>query len=333
MAKVELGMPVALYSTKEAVRLAKAIGKAGLDRVAVPDTKPKEFHACYPAMTAMLLETERVIIGPTVSNPVTRHWSVQATTAKAFEELAPGRYFLGFGTGDGSVHSVGLHPAKMKDMEDYMVQMRAIAPPNVNIHMAFSGPKGMELAGRHGTELTLGVGLDVGAMREMARRARAARTAAGITTPLSMWGQVIVYLADDEAEAQNMRKQFAGICVHLARFSLDFSFEGKNVPEKYQPIIRERMKHYDFAYHGMFGDTPTGRLYDDHPEIRDYIINRFSLIGTRDQCAERLKKVVREAELDGMWLIAGPKVPTPEAISASYREACEVFGDVKTCRA
>ena len=275
MTKTELGLPLGLTSTKEAADLGRLAEKIGFDRVAIPDTKPKAFHACYPAMTALFLQTERIIVGPHVSNPVTRHWSVQASTLRAFEELVPGRYFLGLGTGDGSVHSVGLRPAMLADMEEYIRQMRTIAPPTSNLHMAFSGHKGMALAGRHASEVTIGTGLDVSALREMARRARAARALAGVRDHLGTWIHILIYVVDSPADAERMRRNCAGLACHLGRFALDFSFEGKNVPESFQPVIRECMKQYGFAYHGTFGDTPNGRLFDDHPEIREYLLDRF----------------------------------------------------------
>ena len=56
------------------------------------------------------------------------------------------------------------------------------------------------------------------------------------------------------------------------------------------------------------------------------------LIGTRDQCVERLKKTICEAELDGVWLIMIPKNLGLDGLKASYRDAWDTFGDLRNCR-
>ncbi len=332
---MELGTVVGMDDVNVALERGKAVEDAGFDRLGVPDTKPLTFQACYPVMTALLLRTERIVIGPHISNFVTRHWSVHATTARTFQSLAPGRFFLGFGTGDGAVHQVGLASSRLAEVEESMRGLRTMlpsGPPGPPIHMAFSGPKGMEVAGRHADEVTIGTGIDVGALRDLAARARAARAAAGVTTPLKAWVQIMTYLADTPAEVATMRKALAGIAVHHARFSFEASFDGKNVPQEYQAILRERLARYDFAHHGKSGDNPNGRLFDDHPAIRDYLLDRFCLIGTPDQCARRLETVVREAELDGLWLFTGPKGPGKDAAEAAYRTAIETFGFLRAPR-
>ena len=90
-----------------------------------------------------------------------------------------GRLFLGMATDDGAVHSVGLHPATPASFGTYVRDMRTVMPEQTPIHMAFSGAKGMAVAGRLAAEVTIGTGLNAGALRELAGRARAARSAAG----------------------------------------------------------------------------------------------------------------------------------------------------------
>jgi len=306
--------------------MCRAADAAGFHRVGVSDTAPKIYHACYPAVTACLLQTERISVGPYVSNPVTRHWSVHGATARAFEEIAPGRFFLGMATGDGAVHSVGLRPCPLGKFEEYIRDLRTVMPERTNIPMAFSGIKGMEVAGRLANELTIGTGLNVGALRELARRARASRSAAGVAAPLKIWASTAVYLAESESEVADLRRDVSGLASHGARFAFDFSFEGKNVPEKYHPIIRSGMMRYDFAYHGRFGDNPNGHLFDEHPDLKESLIDRFALIGTPERCAARLEATIREAELDGVWLMPAPRQPGPAGARASLAAAADAFG-------
>jgi alkanesulfonate monooxygenase SsuD/methylene tetrahydromethanopterin reductase-like flavin-dependent oxidoreductase (luciferase family) len=327
----QLGAITTLPSTKHAVAYARLAETLGFSRVGLADTAPRLYHAVYPAVTACLLGTERVSVGTFVTNPVTRHWSVHAGTAQGLEELAPGRFFMGLATGDGAVHSVGLKPAKLQYFEQYVQDMRPLLPANANVHMVFSGTKGVEVAGRLASELTIGVGLDAGALRELARRARVARAAAGVTEPLRIWAMASTHLASSEAELARLRKHVRALAIGSARFAFDFSFDGKNVPEEFQPILRERLARYDFAYHAKAGDHPNAHLFDDRPDIENYLVDRMQLVGTPEQCAQRLSDLVRDAEVDGVWIpiIPAPGAP-PSAQLGRLVQAAETFGHLAT---
>jgi len=325
----ELGVVTTLPSTLGAVEYGLAAEALGFDRVAFGDTAPKLYHLAYPAITALLLQSQRVKVGPYVTNPISRHWSVHMANARAFEELAPGRFFLGIATGDGAVHSVGLKPARLAELRDAVVAMRQNGmPATTPVHMTFSGPKGVELAGEIADELTVAVGLDVPSLREFAARARAARRAAGITEPLKIWLPVQVQFSESPDDIPMLRQAAAGMTSLSARFTFASSFEGKHVPEPYQNFIRQALKHYDFGHHASFAANPNAALFDERPEIRDYVIDRFSLVGSPEQCAERLADVVREAELDGVWVFPVSLTRDPADVRRKLEIAARHFADL-----
>src|SRR5436305_464093 len=107
---MNFGLLTAAHRATHVVDVARAAEDAGFWGLAVPDTAPKLFQGTYPLVTASLLATSSIRVGPFVTNPVTHHWSVHAATARALDELAPARPFLGISTGDGAVSSVGLEP-------------------------------------------------------------------------------------------------------------------------------------------------------------------------------------------------------------------------------
>jgi alkanesulfonate monooxygenase SsuD/methylene tetrahydromethanopterin reductase-like flavin-dependent oxidoreductase (luciferase family) len=325
---MELGIVTTLPSTLAAVRLGKIADSLGFDRFGVSDTAPLLYHSCYPAVTALLLETERIRVGPYVTNPVSRHWSVHGATARAFEELAPGRFFLGIAAGDGAVHSVGLRPATLEEFRDHAIKLRDMIPRDTPIHMAFSGPKGVALAGALASELTIGTGLDPTALRELAGRARAARQSADIAAPLRVWVPAPIYFAKSSTDIP-VRRLAASMANLAARFAFASSFECKNVPEAYQPIIRRGLERYEFSHHAKDGANPNTILFDEWPEVRDYLINRFTIIGTPEQCRERLETIVREGDLDGVWLM--PTSPSARDGDArhSLKIAAETFSPLK----
>jgi alkanesulfonate monooxygenase SsuD/methylene tetrahydromethanopterin reductase-like flavin-dependent oxidoreductase (luciferase family) len=317
---VELGIVTTLPSTRAAVRLGQAADTLGFDRFGVSDTAPLLYHSCYPAVTALLLETKRIRVGPYVTNPVSRHWSVHGATARAFEELAPRRFFLAIAAGDGAVHSVGLKPATLEAFREYTIKLRSVLTQDTPIHMAFSGPKGLALAGELADEVTIGTGLDPVALRELAARGHGARPHAH--TPLRVWVPAPVYFAESPADPV-ARRAAAGMAMLAARFAFASSFDGKNVPEAYQAIIRRGLARYQFSHHAKDGPNPNAALFDEWPEVRDYLIDRFAVVGTPEQCRERLEHVIREARLDGVWLM-----PTaPSARDRNTRSPLEVAAE------
>ena len=63
---------------------AKLVEDLGFDLIGYGDTQNLQ-PDCYVSMTAMAMRTERVLIGQTVSNPVTRHPSVTASAMSALQ--------------------------------------------------------------------------------------------------------------------------------------------------------------------------------------------------------------------------------------------------------
>src|SRR5205823_6354148 len=97
---------------------------------------PHLYEDAFVAAGACLHATSRLHVGSTVTNTVSRHWSVLGATARTFDELAPGRFFVGIATGDGAVYAVGLKPASWAKVERDVTNMRTIVPAPLEIHVA-----------------------------------------------------------------------------------------------------------------------------------------------------------------------------------------------------
>ncbi len=61
-------------------------------------------------MGAAAVGTERIVFGTGVTNAVTRHPSLLASTWATLAEFTGGRVALGIGTGDSSLRTMGLKP-------------------------------------------------------------------------------------------------------------------------------------------------------------------------------------------------------------------------------
>ena len=136
---MRLGAINLIRSSRESVKIAQAAEAAGFWGLGMGDTVPKLYQDTYVTAAACFAATERLHIGPTVTNTVTRHWSVLGATARTFGELYPGRFFAGLATGDGACHSVGLTPSTWAKLEADVANVRSWAPPDMEVHIAASG--------------------------------------------------------------------------------------------------------------------------------------------------------------------------------------------------
>jgi alkanesulfonate monooxygenase SsuD/methylene tetrahydromethanopterin reductase-like flavin-dependent oxidoreductase (luciferase family) len=312
---VKLGVINLIRSSRESIEIAKACEAAGFWGLGLGDTVPALYQDTYVTAGACFQATRTLNIGPTVTNTVARHWSVLGATARTFDELYPGRFFAGVATGDGACYSVGLPPASWSRLERDIASAKEMARGSLRVQIAASGPRGCEAAGRIASDLIIGTGLDVQALRNLSARARAARAAAGVSEPLRIWAFINTYIAPDEAAAKAARIGSRGRA--NGRFAFASTFEDKEdkaVPEKWQAILRERHARYDHSTHGVAGEANVNtHLFDDHPDLQEYLCDRFQLFGTAEQCAARLRNVAEEAGLDGAWLSLAALTPDEDA--------------------
>ena len=107
------------------VELAKAAERAGLSDFGVVDS-PLIGRDLYVSCAACLLETSSLRVQTVVTDPATRHPSVTAGSVLSMADLGPGRVAIGIATGDSAVWGVGLKPAKIAHMCEYIVALKAL---------------------------------------------------------------------------------------------------------------------------------------------------------------------------------------------------------------
>jgi alkanesulfonate monooxygenase SsuD/methylene tetrahydromethanopterin reductase-like flavin-dependent oxidoreductase (luciferase family) len=109
-----------------------------------------------------------------------------------------------------------------------------------------------------------------------------------------------------------------------ARHALTGPSSGKNIPAEIRAPLVERLGHYSFDTHAVPGRVnPNSRLLADRPDLERYVLERFAIVGTPDECRERLGAVVEAANLDGVWLIV--VVDDPET---QVRRCAVAFADL-----
>lgn len=306
--------------------LVRATEEAGFEVLGVPDTQASVFRDCHVALTTAALSSSRLRIGPWVAVPFTRHPAVTASALASVNELAPGRVISAFGTGYSGVYNLGLRPARVETLRLYVAAVRTLLQGEptewqgktarllwprggVPLFIAAGGPRALELAGAEADGVAIATGVSHEAV-SMAEHAITRGTARAGRDPgqIERWWMLRGSIAGSFEQA--MAWALPSL-VGTANHALGVTFEGKGVPEQYHEPLRQLQARYDFTFHNRFdADNPNGRLAQELG-VADFLRERFGLVGTPRQAAERL----RELEARGVSAVV-VRLLTPDPFHA-----------------
>ena len=97
----------------------------GYDAAWVPDSQ-MIWSDCYATMALAAVNTKRIRIGTGVAITGTRIAPVTAHSIGSINQLAPGRIFLGIGTGHTAMRVMGQDPMGVKDFREYLRVTRTL---------------------------------------------------------------------------------------------------------------------------------------------------------------------------------------------------------------
>ena len=133
---------------------------------------------CYALLALAAAHTSRILIGTGVSIPGTRIAPVTAHSIATINQLAPGRVFLGIGTGHTAMRVMGQNPMPIAEFREYLRVLRSLLDGHavdytyrgrtreiqflhqdrhfinleqrIPIYIAANGPRALETAGEFG---------------------------------------------------------------------------------------------------------------------------------------------------------------------------------------
>jgi alkanesulfonate monooxygenase SsuD/methylene tetrahydromethanopterin reductase-like flavin-dependent oxidoreductase (luciferase family) len=234
------------------------------------------------------------------------------------------------GSGDSAVRDAGMRPARLSELDAFLAELTPTARTvDCPVLVAAGGPRTAALAGRHGAGIVAGSGTDVVALGGLVEQVRSGRSETvdretvdhdGVAP--ECWVSLRLAVTSDAADLEEARRAFLPRAISASRFNFAHSFAGKHVPEDVGDVLRERYRRYDFAHHGAAGANPNATLLADRPDIEDYLLDRFALIGPPQRCRERLAELaghgatgavlsVRFEDAAGAIEAAAPLAATP----------------------
>jgi alkanesulfonate monooxygenase SsuD/methylene tetrahydromethanopterin reductase-like flavin-dependent oxidoreductase (luciferase family) len=332
---VEIGFCLLLPDLRTTVEVAAIAEEGGVGWLGICDS-PYLYADPHAAMQAAARVTSSIRVGTFVTNPVTRHWSVQAAAFRALAEVAPGRGFMGIAPGDSAVHSVGLPPASPQALAAYAREIRRHGPAELPVMVAAGGPLSVRVAAGYADELVIGQGASEGAMAELEAIAARAHAASGAAHPLNLWACVLLNLAERTDGVEDARSDIKSAVVAYSRQALDRTFEHKCVPEELHGPLRELYTGYSFDEHSKPGRTRNARLLE-RADLEAFLFDRFAVVDTPEAAAERVLEIAEKTGVERVFLSAissdpvslmqlaaarlMPRLPTSAAATVRVSEA------------
>ncbi|MBE9375307.1 TIGR03842 family LLM class F420-dependent oxidoreductase [Saccharopolyspora sp. HNM0983] len=268
----------------------------------------------YVIHSQILSATDHLVVGPMVTNPVSRDWTVSASTFATLIDMFGPRSVCGIGRGDSAVRVIGGRPTTLAQLERAMraikdlaegreteisgspVQLPWVRGGRLPVWMGAYGPKALELAGRCADGFILQLA-DPYLARWMVEHVRdAARAAGRDPDSLTICAAAPAYVGSDLAHAREQCRWFGGMVGnHVADLVSRYGDAGSAVPAALTDYVRARTG-YDYAHHGRAGTSSADFVPDE-------IVDRFCLLGGPDDHVRKLGEL-REAGVDQFALYA-----------------------------
>jgi len=255
----------------------------------------------YPIHTQILAETRRVTVGPMVTNPATRDWTVTASLFATLNEMFGNRTVIGIGRGDSAVRVTNGKPTTLATLRECVHVVRELAngravdykgasirfpwasQSRVEIWVAGYGPKALQLIGEVGDGFILQLA-DPDIAAWTIKSVRQAASAAGRDPDeVTICVAAPAYVTDDLAHAREQCRWFGGMVGNHVADIVSRYGESSEVPAALTEYIAGR-EGYDYNEHGQAGNPHTAF-------VPDQIVDRFCILGPVDEHVRRLEEL------------------------------------------
>ncbi|HEX3862261.1 MAG TPA: LLM class flavin-dependent oxidoreductase [Stellaceae bacterium] len=304
----------------------------GYDSVWVADSQML-FSDCYAVLALAARQTTRLRIGPGTAICGTRIPPVHVAAIATLNRIAPGRVFLGIGTGNTAMRSIGQRPMRIAEFADYLRVLAALLrgevvdyafngvprpirmlmheraymnlEPKIPLFVSGFGPRAMALAGEYGDGLVFAIpprGIAPSQAMAHARQgaARGSRDLAGFAN--CALTNVAVLEPGERADSDRIKATLGPNVMASVYYFYDEVHEKRIDPpafldriwKRYCALVAATPPEYRHFRTHEFHYT---RLHPGEAELIDeQLIRDTCLIGTPDELIER----IRELEQDGL---------------------------------
>ncbi|MEQ7005315.1 TIGR03842 family LLM class F420-dependent oxidoreductase [Actinopolymorpha sp. B17G11] len=249
----------------------------------------------------ILAATSRMTVGPMVTNPGTRDWSVTASMFATLNEMHGNRTICGMGRGDSAHRVIGRRPATLATVRESMHVIKELAEGREVVHhgvplripwvregrlpmwLAGYGPKALRLVGEVADGFILQTAdLDI-ARWTIGSVRQAALDIGRDPGAITMCVAAPAYVGADVPHQRDRLRWFGGMVGnHVADLVARYGTDGP-IPRALTDYIAGR-EGYDYSHHGKAGHPSTDF-------VPDAIVDRFCLVGPESAHVDRLREL------------------------------------------
>jgi 5,10-methylenetetrahydromethanopterin reductase len=285
---------------------------------------------CYAALALAADRTSKIQLGTGVSVSGTRPAPVTASSIGTINAIAPGRTFLGIGTGNTAMRIMGHKPQRIREFDQYLSALgpllrgeeaehhfegttqpiRHIMPDHgfvnfkdpIPMYVSGFGPKSLALAGKHGDGAVLSIPPDGKMMERMwemiERGAVANNQTINRDNYLTCSLTTVVVLDEDETLSSPRVKAEAGA---FAMASVHYSYDQFR---QYGRTPGGRLEEIWDEYTALLADYDESRIHqrihaghncwvlpEEEQFLTTELIDATCIVGTASQVIERIKEL------------------------------------------
>ncbi|HSY15357.1 MAG TPA: TIGR03842 family LLM class F420-dependent oxidoreductase [Jatrophihabitantaceae bacterium] len=255
----------------------------------------------YVIYSQILARTHKLIVGPMVTNPATRDWTVTASTYATLNEMFGNRTICGIGRGDSAVRTLSGRPSTLATLRESIEVIRELgngrsvdyngstirlpwaSGSRLEVWVAAYGPKALALTGEVGDGFILQLG-DPAIAEWTIAAVRAAAAAAGRDpATVKICVAAPAYVGDDLAHMRDQCRWFGGMVGNHVADIVSRYGQDSSLPAELTGYIAGR-EGYDYNQHGQAGNT--------HADfVPDGVIDRFCILGPVAEHVRRLEEL------------------------------------------
>jgi probable F420-dependent oxidoreductase len=295
---------IVLQTTPPALRvveLAKRAESLGFSHVWTFDSHIL-WEEPYVIYSQILAETRNVVVGPMVTNPATRDWTVTASTYATLNEMYGNRTVCGIGRGDSAVRVTNGKPTTLATMAEATHVIRELANgrsceykgstitlpwasrSELEVWGAGYGPKALKTIGETCDGFILQLADPQIAEWTIGAVKAAAADAGREPDDLTICVAAPAYVGDDVVYMRDQVRWFGGMVGnHVADMVARYGEQSDHIPQALTDYIKGR-EDYDYNLHGQ-----AGNVHADF--VPDEIIDRFCILGPADEHRRRLDEL------------------------------------------
>ncbi len=315
MVRFGLGM-APVEPLKKVVATAKLAEDLGFEYVGHADQRFAGEKDVFVALAADALNTQRVKLGPCVSDPFTRIPAMLAVAIASLDELSDGRAVLTLGAGGSGFTQMHLERKHVNEaLREAILTIRALLTgevvtyegklfkltnarlrfktrPGLPIYLATRSPMNLELAGEVADGALIATYVSKEQLEFAIGRIRTGAERAGRRPEdIKLISWVYTSISDDGQQAvENVRPFVTQALVNTSPDAYPVIFEGfdSELPS-FLGKIRE------------MGREGLEVAYRDRKYLTDDVIKRFSVAGTADDCIRKIREIT-SLGINDIWL-------------------------------